>query len=87
MLSVLSQRGDFDLEYILVDGASKDSTCDIVNKYINKHEKGELDIFCNSLEMRFISEPDSGMYDALAKGLSKASGEIVAYINSDDFYL
>ncbi|AXA33404.1 glycosyltransferase [Francisella adeliensis] len=87
MLSVLSQRGDFDLEYILVDGASKDNTCDIVNKYVQKHEKGELDIFCNSLEMRFISEPDNGMYDALAKGLSKATGDIVAYINSDDFYL
>ncbi|MBY7734783.1 glycosyltransferase [Francisella philomiragia] len=87
ILSVITQRGDFDIEYILVDGKSKDSTCDIIQKYVDKHNKGELDIFCNSLDIKFICEKDDGMYDALSKGLSIVTGDIVAYINSDDFYL
>lgn len=87
ILSVISQRGDFDIEYILVDGKSKDSTCDIIKKYVDKHEKGELDIYCNNLDIKFICESDQGMYDALSKGLYLLTGDIVAYINSDDFYL
>lgn len=87
ILSVITQRGDFDIEYILVDGQSKDRTCEIIQKYVDKHNNGELDIYCNNLDIKFISEPDEGMYDALAKGLSIVTGQIVAYINSDDFYL
>jgi len=70
--SVLAQSHD-DLEYILVDGASKDGTMDIVNKYKSRISK-------------IISEPDKGIYDAMNKGVLAASGEVVGILNSDDFY-
>jgi glycosyltransferase involved in cell wall biosynthesis len=69
--SVLAQ--DYaDLEYIVVDGASKDGTLDILKSFGDK--------------INFISEPDEGIYDALNKGLKMASGEIIGTIGGDDFY-
>ena len=70
--SVLAQSHE-DLEYILVDGASKDATMDIVNKY-------------KSRISTIISEPDKGIYDAMNKGVLAASGEVIGILNSDDFY-
>ena len=73
--SVLSQEGDFEVEYIIIDGDSKDNTIDIIKKYAKKYP------------LRWISEKDNGMYSAINKGFSMASGDIYAYINSDDIYL
>ena len=73
--SVLSQTYT-DYEYIIVDGASKDNTIDIVKEYKPKFEG----------HMRWISEPDKGLYDAINKGIKMATGDIVGIINSDDFY-
>ncbi|EET8460787.1 glycosyltransferase, partial [Escherichia coli] len=70
--SVISQKNE-QVEYIIVDGGSTDSTLNIIEKYKNK-----IDIF--------ISEKDKGIYDAMNKGWSKATGEYVAFLNSDDFY-
>lgn len=63
------------IEHIIVDGGSRDGTLDLVRSF---QSRGRL---------RWISEPDDGMYDAINKGLDMADGEIVAYLNSDDFYL
>lgn len=71
--SISIQRGAFELEHILVDGGSSDKTPDIVEAYANDR--------CH-----WISEQDGGMYDALAKGFAKSSGEIMGWINSDDVY-
>lgn len=65
-----------DYEYIIVDGASKDNTVDILREYEPKFEG----------RMRWISEPDKGLYDAINKGFRMAKGEIVGIINSDDFF-
>jgi glycosyltransferase involved in cell wall biosynthesis len=62
-----------DIEYILVDGNSKDNTINIVNEYRNKFNI-------------IISENDHGMYDALNKGILAASGDIIGILNSDDIY-
>ncbi len=62
-----------DIEYLIIDGCSSDDTLEIVNGYKNRIAK-------------IISEPDEGMYDALNKGISMATGDIVAILNSDDFY-
>lgn len=70
--SVLAQR-DVDIEYVVVDGASSDRTIDIVRSY------GER-------IARVVSEPDGGLYDAMNKGLTLATGDIVAFLNSDDVY-
>ena len=70
--SVLSQNYN-DIEYIIVDGNSKDSTIDIVKSYGDKISK-------------FVSEKDSGIYDAMNKGLHLATGDVVGILNSDDVY-
>jgi glycosyltransferase involved in cell wall biosynthesis len=71
--SVISQAYP-NLEYIIIDGASTDNSISIIKKYEDKLSY-------------FISEPDKGMTDALMKGFAKATGEIFAWINSDDTYL
>lgn len=72
--SVLRQRYE-DYEYIIVDGASKDDTVEILKEYELKFEG----------RMRWISEPDKGLYDAINKGIGMATGDVVGIINSDDF--
>lgn len=73
--SVLNQTYD-NIEYIIIDGKSTDSTINIVKKYKDKF-KGRLNI---------ISEPDNGIYDAMNKGIRLASGKLIGIINSDDYY-
>lgn len=70
--SVLDQSYD-NIEYIVIDGDSTDGTKNKIKKY-TKHIS------------TFISETDNGIWDAMNKGLDIASGEIVGFLNSDDFY-
>ncbi len=85
--SVLGQRGDFEIDYILVDGGSTDNTLNVVRKYKERVESGSFPIRCNKATLAYLSEKDEGMYDALVKGFKLVTGDITAYINSDDFYL
>lgn len=63
-----------DIEYILVDGKSEDNTLKILEKYKSKIT-------------RILSEKDNGLYDALNKGISMASGDVIGFLHSDDFYI
>ena len=72
--SIMRQTYD-NVEHIIVDGGSTDGTLDIIKKYENQYN------------MRWISEKDNGMYDAITKGFRMASGEIYAWLNSDDMYM
>jgi len=69
--SVLNQSYK-DIEYIVIDGSSTDGTIDIVQSYGDK--------------IKFISEKDNGLYDAMNKGIRMATGDVVGILNSDDFY-
>jgi glycosyltransferase involved in cell wall biosynthesis len=85
--SVIFQRGEFEIEYVIVDGASNDGTMEIINRYVHKISNREIKVNCNKVEMKIISGPDQGMYDALVKGFKAVTGDIIGYINSDDYYL
>lgn len=74
--SVLSQTYP-DIEYIIVDGGSKDDTLDIVKEYEPQFNG----------RMKWISEQDKGIYDAMNKGVQLATGNVVGLINSDDFFI
>ncbi|WP_020526906.1 glycosyltransferase [Flexithrix dorotheae] len=75
--SVINQnaviKGKVELEYIICDGNSTDKTIALIKSF-------------NSSQIKIISEPDNGMYDALAKGLQLATGDIIAYLNAGDYY-
>ena len=69
----LSGQTHKDLEYIIVDGDSKDDTLEIIIKHQN-------------IITRWISEPDHGLYDAMNKGIQMATGDLIGIINSDDTF-
>ncbi len=75
--SVLNQRavrsGRLRLEYIVCDGGSDDGTLEILERYAGRG-------------ITLVSEPDRGVYDALAKGLRRTTGDIVTWINAGDYY-
>lgn len=75
MRSVLSQSYP-NIEHIIVDGGSTDNTMEIVHE-LEPDYQGRL---------RYISEKDKGIYDAMNKGIAMATGHIVGILNSDDFY-
>jgi glycosyltransferase involved in cell wall biosynthesis len=73
--SVISQSYDNDkIEYLIIDGGSTDGTLDIIRKYEDKVD-------------HWVSEPDKGIYDAMNKGIMAATGDLIAFLNSDDWYL
>jgi len=84
ILSVLSQAGDFCLEYIIVDGGSTDGSVGIIKKYEGLLQGGSFPVRCKGIDYRWISEKDSGQAEAINKGLKMAKGEVWTYINSDD---
>ena len=71
ILSVLSQDYQ-NLEYLIIDGASTDGTVDIIRKYAGR--------------LKFVSEPDRGIYDAMNKGLKMATGDWVNFMNAGDYF-
>ncbi|KIO54186.1 glycosyltransferase family 2 protein [Flavobacterium hibernum] len=72
IVSVASQTYE-NIEYIIIDGNSKDNTLEIIQKYNNQISK-------------WISEPDKGLYDAMNKGVNLATGDLIGILNSDDTF-
>lgn len=62
-----------DVEHIIVDGASTDGTLDVIARMANRHTV-------------VVSEPDEGLYDAMNKGIARATGDVIGILNADDYY-
>lgn len=78
LLSVLSQT-DKDYEYIIVDGKSTDNTLNIINKY-------KSDFIRKRIHIDVVSEQDDGIYDAMNKGISRANGSWINFMNAGDTF-
>jgi len=72
-LNSIEHQTHVDREHIVIDGVSSDGTLDILSE-------------CGMPDDKVVSEPDSGIYDAMNKGIKLASGDIVGILNSDDFF-
>ena len=77
MQSLLGQTYE-NIEYIVVDGESIDGTVGVIKDVVKRYPERN---------MKFISEKDNGIYDAMNKGIGLATGEIIGILNSDDFYI
>jgi len=75
VMSIADQEGNFVLEHLIIDGGSNDGTTEF------------LDTLKNNPSVKWISEPDSGMYNGLNKGMNLATGDIIGHLNSDEQYL
>lgn len=84
--SVISQKGDFEIEYIVVDGGSSDESLAIAERYANDIETGALPVSCRKVSMTCIIEKGTGMYGAINRGFTNATGDVFAWINADDVY-
>jgi glycosyltransferase len=71
--SILSQQQDAELELVVIDGGSTDGTLDVLSRY---------DQYMSVL----VSEPDGGIYDAMNKGIARATGDVIGILNADDQY-
>ncbi|BCG08844.1 glycosyltransferase family 2 protein [Buttiauxella agrestis] len=72
-LNSLERQTYSDIEYIIIDGVSKDGTIDLIKKTSTKISK-------------FICESDKGIYDALNKGINAATGDVIGFLHSDDLF-
>ena len=76
LVSVLNQTYE-KLEYVIVDGQSKDNTLEIINSVLSKYPNRDV---------KLSSEPDNGIYDAMNKGIQKATGEWINFMNAGDCF-
>ena len=84
--SVLAQEGDFSIDYVVVDGGSTDNSVAIIKDYESLLARGEWPVRCRNIHFRWLSEPDHGQSDAINKGFRMSTGDVLAWLNSDDTY-
>lgn len=91
MESVLSQEGDFFVDYFVKDAVSTDGTLETLRGMAHRIASGVFPIRCHGIRLRYESSADKGLYDALAMALSQPAWatsprNILSYINSDDYF-
>lgn len=75
----LLRQTNHNFEHVIIDGQSKDNTLDVIKGYRPQYEE-------KGIRLTVISEKDSGIYDAMNKGILNSSGELIGILNSDDWY-
>lgn len=78
--SIVTQKGDFELELLIMDAASKDGSVEIIEKYAEKYKDNQ------KIKIFWRSHKDGGQSDAINEGMKKATGDVFAFLNSDDMY-
>jgi Glycosyl transferase family 2 len=89
ILSVLSQCGDFEVDYHVQDGGSTDGTIAIVQKWCEIIERGTFPTFCKGVRLTYAQAQDRGMYDAINKGTARLAprpSDLMTWIGSDDLF-
>ena len=84
--SVISQKGSFYIDYIIIDACSTDDSVEIIKKYERLLRDGKWLIKCRGINYRWISEKDKGQSDGINKGFKMAAGKLLGWLNSDDLY-
>ncbi|WP_027366540.1 glycosyltransferase family 2 protein [Desulfocurvibacter africanus] len=85
--SVLTQEGDFRIDYLVKDGGSSDGSVEILARFKSMVDSGELPCRCQGVSFRYDSGRDGGQYEAINAGFAETSGGVMAWLNSDDMYL
>lgn len=84
--SVISQAGNFYIDYIIVDACSTDNSLAIICNYERLLRDGEWNVNCLGINYRWICEEDKGQADGINKGFRIATGSVLGWLNSDDLY-
>lgn len=85
--SILSQKGDFYIDYIIIDDGSTDNSLEIIKEHDRLIHKGKWSIQCNGINFRYLTGPNKGQSHAYNTGFKMAKGELMAWMNADDYYL
>lgn len=85
--SVVSQQGNFEIDYLIQDGGSDSELLRILANWRKHVESEAFQPKCHAVRFDYRIEPDRGMYEAINRGFSGRVGDVMAWINSDDYYL
>lgn len=85
--SVISQEGDFFIDYIVMDDGSKDTSLEIIKEYAEKIRSASWPIKCKGIEFRYFTGPNEGQTRKYNQAFGMAKGELMAWMNADDYYM
>lgn len=86
IISVITQEGNFEVEYTVMDGGSTDGTIPILKKFDRDITAGKYSGYNKGVIFNWVSKKDKGQSSAINEGVTKVTGDIIAYLNSDDVY-
>lgn len=87
ILSILKQKGNFTIQYIIADGGSYDGSVEIIKKYDELLRDKKVVLNCKHIALTWWSRKDKGQSDAINQGFKLAEGKYIAWLNSDDYYV
>jgi len=84
--SLWSQKGNFYIQHLVMDGGSTDQTIQILKNYNRRLQSGDFTPQCLGISFKWLSKKDKGQSHALNKGIKKMTGDYFSWLNSDDYY-